>query len=148
MSFIFSFLNSVLTLIMLFDTLGIIYQFRKSSVKTTEFTRVWVSWLLFLTISSTFSCSRKGFIGTLIRLIILSAKVYVTIPILGGSLRIHKYLIEDEKIIQFYNYSIETIKSKLCKGKCTSPQDNSTNYPISETIEPENEPPRGAPLEE
>ena len=106
MSFIFGFFNALLTSIMLFDTLGLIYQFRKGSVDQKEFNRVWFSWMLFLAISSLFSCSWKGFFGTLIRLIIFLAKVYVTIPIFGGSLKIHKYLIEDGKALQFYGVRI------------------------------------------
>ena len=143
MSFIFGFLNALLTSIMLFDTLGLIYQFRKGSVDQKEFNRVWFSWMLFLAISSLFSCSWKGFFGTLIRLIIFLAKVYVTIPIFGGSLKIHKYLIEDGKALQFYNTTVETVKSKICKeGKCSYRQYSSTDC-VSETLEPENDPQGG-----
>ena len=85
---------------MLYDNLGIIYQFRKSSIEPKEYSRIWFSWMLFLLIS-VFSFSWKGFFGTLIRLIILLAKIYETIPIFGGSLKIHKYLIEDGKALQF-----------------------------------------------
>ena len=102
MSFIFGLLDVVLTAVMLFDTLGIIYQFRKNiPVNPKEYIRICFSWILFLAICSLFSCDRKGFFGTLIRLIILLAKIYETIPIFGGSLKIHKYLIEDGKALQF-----------------------------------------------
>ncbi len=132
MSFIFGFLNALLTSIMLFDTLGLIYQFRKGSVDQKEFNRVWFSWMLFLAISSLFSCSWKGFFGTLIRLIIFLAKVYVTIPIFGGSLKIHKYLIEDGNAEKWYKKIMELVKSKLCKGcECSSPNQsrNDINQP-------------------
>ena len=148
MSFIFGLLHAILTSIILFDTLGIIYQFRKSFVRENEFKRVWVSWLLFLSISSIPPCSKKGFIGTLVRLIILSAKAYVTIPILGGSLKIYKYLIEDKKAVQYYDYSFEIIKSSLLKKKFNNTPSNGTDNVIQETLEPENVPPTSSTLEE
>ena len=136
MSFIFSLFDVVLTTIMLFDTLGIIYQFRKEgNVDSKEYRRLCFSWIFFLAISSLFSCSWKGFFGTLIRLIILAAKIYVTIPILGGTLKIHKFLIEDGNAEKYYNQVVGIVKSKLCKGNkgCSSRVDN----PPYDTAEPE-----------
>ena len=149
MSFILNLLDIVLTSILLFDTLGMIYQFRKheESVKPKEFVRICFSWILFLTICSLFSCERKGFFGTLIRLIIVASKIYVTIPLFGGAMKIHKYLIEDGKAIDFYNKAYEFIKSKLCKGAQPIPKTNfSTDSLPSETKEPEQT--RSAPLSE
>ena len=94
-----------------------------------------------MTLYSTFSCSWKGFFGTLIRLILFAAKAYVTIPICGGSLRLHKILIEDGKAEEYFYKVINIVKSKLCK--CGSQPCNSTNsnsFPSSipsETVEPE-----------
>ena len=140
MSFMFGLLDVVLTLILLFDTLGLIYQFRKSSssINPKEYVRVCFSWILFLVITSLFSCERKGFFGTLIRLIILSAKVFVTIPLFNGTMKIHHHFIEEGKAIDYYNRAVEFVKSKLCKGKCTINQ----GFPstVAETIEPENLP--------
>ena len=146
MSFILNLLDIVLTLILLFDTLGMIYQFRKheDKVKPKEFVRICFSWILFLTICSLFSCERKGFFGSLIRLIIAGAKIYVTIPLFGGSMKIHKYLIEDGKAIDFYNRGYEFIKSKLCQG-AKKLSKRSDSFP-SATTEPEQEIP--APLME
>ena len=140
MSFLVNLVDVVLTLILLFDTLGMIYQFRKheSAVKPKEFVRICFSWILFLTICSLFSCDGKGFFCTLIRLIIIGAKVYVTIPLLGGAMKIHKYLIEDGKAIEYYNKVHEIVKSKLCKGAKTLSQ---SSFPsgsfTSATTEPE-----------
>ena len=132
MSFVFGLLDFVLTTVLLFDTLGLIYQFRKSmSIDPNEYVRICFSWILFLTISSLFSCERKGFLGTLIRLIILAAKVYVTIPILGGTMKIHKYLIDDgnaEKYIKKYS---DMINSKVCSG-CKTLSENASDYIKSE----------------
>ena len=140
MSFILNLVDIVLTLILLFDTLGMIYQFRKyeSSVKPKEFVRICFSWILFLTICSLFSCEREGFFGTLIRLIIIGAKVYVTIPLFGGAMKIHKYLIEDGKAFECYNKVSEIVTSKLCKGAKTLSQSGfpSSSF-TSATTEPE-----------
>ena len=114
MSFLFTVFDIILTLIMLFDTLGMIYQFRKGpSPSSTEYVRLCASWILFLTICSLFSCNRKGFFGTLLRIIFLAAKVFVTIPKFGGSLKIHKFLIEDKNALRYYEQAVKFAKSKL-----------------------------------
>ena len=142
MSLLFGFLDMLLIAVMLFDTLGLIYQLRKckESVKPEEYIRVYFSWVLFLTIYNTFSCNWKGFFGTLIRLILLAAKVYVTIPLCGGALKIHKYLIEDDKAKEYFKKVYDIIKSKLCKGE-NIPQNN-VYESRSETTEPESVPDR------
>ena len=140
MSFLFTVLDMLLIVIMLFDTLGLIYQFRKSreNVKTQEYNRIYFSWILFLTIYSTFSCSWKGFFGTLIRLILFAAKAYVTIPICGGSLKLHKILVEDDKAKEYFYKGLEMVKTKL--SKCNNNQNTPTSIPSfspAETVEPE-----------
>ena len=139
MSFIFGLLDLVLTAVMIFDTLGIIYQFRKNiDVKSEEYIRICFSWILFLTICSLFSCDRKGIFGTLFRLIILFSKIYVTIPILRGTKKIHKYLIEDGNAEKYYKKVVELAKSKLCKGSRSSfPSDSLSSHNQSETNKPE-----------
>ena len=141
MSFVFGLLDMLLTAVMLFDTLGLIYQFRKSSVDPKEYVRVCFSWILFLTISTLFSCSWKGFFGTLIRLIIFLAKAAVTIPALKGTMKIHKFLIEDGNGEKYFNQIYEKIKSTTSKGvkdlSQTASKAISDSIP-SETQEPEN----------
>ena len=140
MTFFFSLLDVVLTSLMLFDTLGIIYQFRKSTVNPKEYVRICYSWIFFLIICTLFSCNWEGFFGTLIRFLILCAKIYVTIPLLGGTNKIHNYLIEQGKGEEYLNKVIGLVKSKMCKGNKTSYKVTdipSSHYP-SETIEPEN----------
>ena len=140
MTFFFSLLDVVLTTLMLFDTLGIIYQFRKSTVDPREYVRICYSWIFFLTICTLFSCNWEGFFGTLIRLLILVAKVYVTIPILGGTNKIHDYLIKQGKGEEYLKKGVNFVKSKICKGNKFSVPTNSfpsSHYP-SETVEPEN----------
>ena len=141
MSFLFSFFDMVLIVIMLFDTLGLIYQFRKTkeTVKKEDYIRIYFSWILFLTIYNTFSCSWKGFFGTLIRLILFAAKAYVTIPLCGGSLKLHKILIEDGKAEEYFYKVLNMIKSKLCKcdGQSSIPSSAPSSFTHAETVEPE-----------
>ena len=145
MSFLFTVFDIVLTLIMLFDTLGMIYQFRKgSSPSSQEYIRLCTSWILFLTICSLFSCNRKGFFGSLFRLIFLVAKVYVTIPKLGGALKIYNFLIKEENAKKYYNQIVGLVKSKLAgKGKISDNIPSSSSFSSSrfqsETTEPERE---------
>ena len=128
MSFVFGLLDFVLTLVLLFDTLGLIYQFRKSkSVEPKEYVRICFSWILFLTIGSLFSCERKGFFGTLIRLIIFAAKAFVTLPILGGTMKVHKYLIDDENAEKYIKKVTDLVNSKLCSG-CQTLKENASSY--------------------
>jgi len=139
MSFFFGLLDVVLTAILLFDTLGLIYQFRKSTVEPKEYTRVCFSWILFLTIGTLFSCSWKGFFGTLIRLIIFCAKAFVVIPLLGGTNKIYKYLIEDGNGEMYFNKVLNIVKSKLSQGGKALSESASTvvsEHFQSETAEP------------
>ena len=140
MFFLFSLLDMLLILIMLFDTLGLIYQFRTNAeVNPKEYIRIYSSWILFLIIYNLFSCSWKGFFGTLIRLILFAAKAYVTIPLCGGSLKLHKILIEDGKAEEYFYKVLNMIKSKLCKcdGQPSTPSSAPSSFTPAETVEPE-----------
>ena len=139
MSFFFGLLDVILTSVLLFDTLGLAFQFRKDgSCDTKEYVRVCLSWILFLTICNLFSCERKGFFGFLMRLIIFLAKAAVSLPIVGGTLRIHKYLVEDRNAELIYQKLSGIIKSKLCKGSQNPSSSDSTesNNILKETITP------------
>ena len=139
MSFFFGLLDVILTSVLLFDTLGLAFQFRKDgSCDTKEYVRVCLSWILFLTICNLFSCERKGFFGFLMRLIIFIAKASVSLPIVGGTLRIHKYLVEDRNAELIYQKLSGIIKSKLCKGSQNPSSSDSTesNNILKETITP------------
>ena len=142
MSFFFGLLDTLLTAILLFDTLGLIYQFRKSSVEPKEYIRVCFSWILFLSIGTLFSCYLKGFFGTLIRLIIFCAKAFVVIPLLGGTNKIYKYLIEDGNGEMYYNKVLNIVKTKLSQGGKSLSDSASTTISEhfkSETAEPKND---------
>ena len=118
MSFLFGFLDLVLTAVLLFDTLGLVYHYRKiGDCDKRDYTRVCYSWILFFTFSKLLTCNWKGFFGTLFRLLIFGAKAYVTIPLLDGTMKLNKYFIEDKNGERIYNQVVGLVKSKLCK-KC------------------------------
>ena len=117
MTFFFSLLDIVLTSILIFDTLGLVYCYRKNNTcDSREYTRICFSWILFLTICNFCSCDKKGFIGTLGRLIIFLAKAFVTLPVLDGTMKLDKYLFEDGNAERFYKKIEELVKSKICRG--------------------------------
>ena len=121
MTFFFGLLDMVLTTILLFDTLGLAYQFRKEGKSgPKEYVRVCLSWIFFLTICNIFSCNKKGFFGTIIRLIIFGAKAFFALPILGGTLKVYNFLIEDGNAEKYYQKVEILIKSKLCAWVCPS----------------------------
>ena len=138
MTFFFGLLDLVLTTIMLFDTLGLAYQFRKEGKSDPkEYVRVCLSWIFFLTICNLFSCNKKGFFGTIIRLIIFGAKAFFALPILGGTLKAYKFLIEDGNAEKYYQKVEQLVKSKLCHGGCPSsissdPTVNNINEPTTQ----------------
>ena len=66
----------------------------------------------------------------------------MTIPICGGSLKLHKILIEDGKAEEYFYKVLNMAKAKLCK--CDGQSGSSTPFPSSipssipsETVEPE-----------
>ncbi len=113
MTFVFGLLDVVLTVVLLCDTLGLVYQLRKENTcDSKEYIRVCFTWILFLTLCSLLSCEKKGFLGTIIRLLFFAVKAFIALPILGGTYKIYKYFIEDGKAELIY----KNIKSKVCKG--------------------------------
>ena len=130
MTLFFGILDILLTSLMLFDTLGLVYQFRKNNTcSEKEYIRVCLSWILFLTICNVFSCEKKGFFGTIIRLTIFFSKLFVVLPILGGTMKFHKYFIEEKNAEKW----CKLLKSKICKDT-TSSNISSRNSSMGETI--------------
>ena len=131
MTLFFGILDLLLTTILLFDTLGLAYQFRtKNTCEEKEYIRVCLSWILFLSISNLLSCETKGFFGSVFRLIIFLLKLFVVLPILGGTLKVHKFLIEEQRAEKW----LELIKVKVCKEKCPTNSASTEESSMGETI--------------
>ena len=131
MTLFFGTLDLLLTIILLFDTLGLAYQFRtKNTCDDKEYLRVCLSWILFLSISNLFSCEAKGFFGTVFRLIIFLSKLFVVIPILGGTIKVYQFLVEERRAEKW----LELIKVKISKDNAPSTSPSTEASSRGETI--------------
>ena len=131
MTLFFGILDLLLTTILLFDTLGLAYQFRtKNTCDEKEYIRVCLSWILFLSISNLFSCETRGFFGTVFRIIVFLSKLFVVIPILGGTLKVHKFLVEEQRAEKW----LELIKIKISKENCPTRSPSTEASSMGETI--------------
>ena len=131
MTLFFGILDLLLTTILLFDTLGLAYQFRtKNTCEEKEYIRVCLSWILFLSISNLLSCETKGFFGSVFRLIIFLLKLFVVLPILGGTLKVHKFLIEEQRAEKW----LELIKIKVSKENCPTRSPSTEASSMGENI--------------
>ena len=120
MTFFFSLIDLVLTSILIYDTLGIVYALRKGNqLEDKEYTRICFSWILFLTISHYITCNWEGFFGILIRLIIFICKAFVVIPKLGGTCKLDKFLFEEGNAQKYYKKAKDFLQSKICR-ECKS----------------------------
>ena len=137
MTFFFRFLDVLLTTILLFDTLGLAYQIRKEgNCDSKEYVRVCLTWILFLTLFSLLSCEKEGFFGIILRLLIFCVKAYVALPILGGTLKVYKFLVEDRNAELYYKKISDLIKSTICKGtECASSNFSSESSELKNNIE-------------
>ena len=114
MSIIFSIFDIILTFIMLYDSLGLVYQFRRNiEIQKKDYYRICFSWVLFLTICKIFTCDKEGKLGSIIRIIILVLKLFVAIPIFKGTMIIYSKIIENGKLELILNNLINKIISKL-----------------------------------
>ena len=131
MTLFFGTLDLLLTIILLFDTLGLAYQFRtKNTCDDKEYLRVCLSWILFLSISNLFSCEARGFFGTVFRLIIFLSKLFVVIPILGGTIKLYQFLVEERRAEKW----LELIKVKISKDNAPSTSPSTEASSRGETI--------------
>ena len=139
MNFIYTILDILITIIMLFDTLGMVYQFRKGQIiQANEYKRICFSWILFLAMCSLLSCESKGLLGKIIRFIILDLKLFVTIPLFNGTMKIYKFLIEDENAEHYFKKIVEKIKKLMHKEEAKpSCSERPINNIVSETSKPE-----------
>ena len=137
MTFFFQFLDVLLTTILLFDILGLAYQIRKEGkCDSKQYVRVCLTWILFLTLCSLLSCEKKGFFGMILRLLIFCVKACIALPILGGTLKVYKFLVEDGNAELYYKKISDLIKSTICKGtECASSNFSSQSSRLRNNIE-------------
>lgn len=112
MSFLLCFTDFVLMSLIMLDTLSLVNYIRKTaSCDKKDYTRVCFTWIFFFMISSLTSCSCTGYLGKMYRFLGLALRVYISIPILGGSYNLYHFLIEENKGMEYAKKAVNMIKS-------------------------------------
>ena len=108
MSFLYAIVDLLLTTLITLDTLGLVGQYRKKTSTTTEdYTRVCFTWIFFLTLKSFTPTAGEGFFIKLIRILFLLGKVFVVLPLLGGTMMIYN------KAPEVIKKGVDFAKSKI-----------------------------------
>ena len=90
MSLLFGFIDLLLTTLITLDTLGLVGQFRQKKIPDSkDYTRVCFTWILYLTLKSCTPNDGEGTLRKILLLIFLFAKIFVVLPILGGTMLIY-----------------------------------------------------------
>ena len=90
MSLLFGFIDLLLTTLITLDTLGLVGQYKKKKTPDSkDYTRVCFTWIFYLTLKSFTPNDGEGTFRKILLLIFLFAKIFVVLPILGGTLLIY-----------------------------------------------------------
>lgn len=114
MSFLFQLAELVLLSVVAIDTLGFIGEFRKNSkADTKDYVRLCFTWIFFL-ILRTLSCSVCcfGYFGGLFRMLFFAAKVYISVPSIGGTETLYSLLIEQNVMKTYLSEVVKMVKDK------------------------------------
>ena len=145
MSFLYGLIDLLLTALITLDTLGLVGQFRnKRSTDTKDYTRVCFTWIFYLTLKSFTPNVGEGTMGKIIGILFLLAKIFVTIPLLGGTMLIYNQAPKlISKGVDFAKSKIGTpssvsdeIKSDASKMPSDAPSDAPSDMPSSSTLQP------------
>ena len=125
MSFLYGLVDLLLTALITLDTLGLVGQYRKKTSTTTkDYTRVCFTWIFYLTLKSLTPNVGEGYMGTIIGILFLLGKLYVTLPILGGTMMIYN---QAPKLI---SKGINFVKGKMgVKVKSFRGEDKGSSFP-------------------
>lgn len=118
MTFFFNFVEIILLSIICIDTLGFLGESRKGSkANLRDFHRICFTWIFFLIFRS-ISCSTcSGIIGHFYGMLMLLAKVYVAIPLLGGTQKLYDMVVEKNMIPSYIKEMFAKIKSEAVVGE-------------------------------
>lgn len=112
MAFIFFFVDLIVLAFMSLDTLILLNQLRKKDMcDADDYKRVIFTWIFVLTVRSLTCCSCTGLIANFFKLIGTVAKIYLAIPLLGGTNKLYDFLITQNKGEEYYNKAVEVIKT-------------------------------------
>ena len=129
MSFLYAIVDLLLTALITLDTLGLVGQYRKKTSTTTEdYTRVCFTWIFYLTLKSLTPNDGEGYLRTFIRILFLLGKVFVTLPILNGTMIILKHAPS------FISKGINFVKGKMgVKVKSFRGEDKGSSFPSKDS---------------
>lgn len=112
MAFLFFVVDLLVLALMTLDTLILLNQLRKKNMcDADDYKRVIFTWIFVLTVRSLTCCSCTGIIATFVKLLGTVAKIYLAIPLLGGSNKFYDFLITQNKGAEYYNKAVEVIKT-------------------------------------
>ncbi len=120
MSFLFQLAEFVLLSVVALDTLGFVAEIRKNAAKQDrrDFLRLCFTWVFFLVLRS-FSCATccLGYFGGLLRMLFFAAKVYISVPAIGGTETLYNVLIEQNLLKTYFLEAYNLVKAKIgcCK---------------------------------
>ena len=111
MSILLSILDLLINSIVAIDTLGLIVATRKNSnIDTHEMWRLCFTWICFIVLNLCMTCC-SGYLGSLLCMIGLLAKVWIGLPKLGGSQTVFNY-IGSGQLMHFCKAMCDTLKAK------------------------------------
>ena len=123
MSFLCQFAEFLLLSVVALDTLGFVAESRKNSARSEnrDYLRLCFTWVFFLTIRSlscTMSCvTGCGYIGSLFGMLFFSAKVFISIPAIGGTETLYSLLIEQNVMKRYLLDAYHMIKPNSVCGQ-------------------------------
>ena len=119
MSFLLNFGELLLLVLVSVDTLGFIAQNRKnpSNSDSKDYLRLCFTWVFFLVIRSLICSSCGGFIGNALYFAAFLAKVYISIPALGGALKLYSVIVEQNALKHYGECAVNMIKAKMNGGE-------------------------------
>jgi hypothetical protein len=115
MSFLLQVAEFVLLSIVTLDTLGFIAEYRKNSARSerNDYVRLCFTWVFFLALRS-FSCFLCcGYFGGLFKMLFFGAKVFVSVPAIGGTETLYNLLVEQNILKGYFTEAVNMVKSKV-----------------------------------
>jgi len=116
MSFLFQLAEFVLLSVLALDTLGFLAELRKNSSKADrkDYVRLCFTWVFFLVLRA-LSCHTccMGYFSGLFKMLFFAAKVYITVPLLGGTEILYTLLVEQNVMKTYLLQAYTLVKAKI-----------------------------------
>jgi len=122
MSYVLTFLDILLMLVVCVDTLGFIVHNRKNPLSSDpkDYLRLCYTWVFFLVIKSLSCCCCAGLIGNFMNILSIVAKAYISIPMFHGAEKLFTTLVEQNAGKQYIESLFNVVKQRV--GGCQESQ--------------------------